>query len=95
MVGNKNINSSQILLKILKKNLKWININFGQILIFNQCLPHGNVINNEKETRWSFNCRFKGIFTPYKDKKLGEFFEPITLKRISQLGMKYKFPKIK
>ena len=31
-------------------------------------------------------------YSPYKDKKLGEFFEPNTPKRISQLGMKYKFP---
>lgn len=95
LVGKKKINSSHVLFKKLKKNLKWINIKFGQVLIFNQCLPHGNIVNNENETRWSFNCRFKGIFTPYKDKKLGEFFEPITLKKISQLGMKYKFPKTK
>ena len=31
----------------------------------------------------------------YKDKNWANFLEPITLKRISQLGMKYKFPKIK
>lgn len=95
LVGMKKINSSKLIFRKLKKKLKWININFGQVLIFNQCLPHGNIVNKEKETRWSFNCRFKGIFTPYKDKKLGEFFEPITLKKISQLGMKYKFPRTK
>ena len=26
------------------------------------------------------NCRFKAVFTPYADKQLGEFFEPITLR---------------
>ena len=36
------------------------------------------------------NIRFKGLFTPYGDKKLGEFFEPITLKPISKKGMNYK-----
>ena len=25
------------------------------------------------KTRWSINCRFKGVFTPYADKKLGNF----------------------
>ena len=28
------------------------------------------------------------------EKKLGEFFEPITLKKISEIGMKYHLPKI-
>ena len=67
----------------------------GQILLFNQCLPHGNVINRENETRWSLNCRFKSVFSPYKDKKIGEFFEPISLRKISQLAINYKLPEIK
>ena len=54
-----------------------------------------NLVNKEKETRWSMNCRFKGIFTPYGDKKLGEFFEPISLKAASKFAMKYRLPKIK
>ena len=81
--------------KKLKKDLKWIEIKYGQVLLFNQCLPHGNVVNKEKETRWSLNCRFKGVFTPYNDKKIGEFFEPISLRKISQLAIKYNLPKIK
>ena len=56
-------------------------------------LPHGNRVNFEKETRWSLNCRFKGVFTPYGDKKIGEFFEPITLRPVSKQGMNYKLPK--
>ncbi len=83
---------SDELLKSLKDKLLWIEINYGEVLIFNQNLPHGNIINSEKNTRWSFNCRFKSVFTPYKDKKLGEFFEPITLKASSKVGLKYKFP---
>ena len=47
------------------------------------------MINKESETRWSMNVRFKGIFTPYGDKKIGEFFEPINLKAASIIGMKY------
>ena len=87
-------NSSELFPKI-KNDIKWLKINYGQVLIFNQCLPHGNLVNEEKETRWSMNCRFKGIFTPYGDKKLGEFFEPISLKAASKFAMKYKLPKIK
>jgi len=81
--------------QLIKKDVKWIKINFGEVLIFNQSLPHGNRVNNESETRWSLNCRFKNTFTPYGDKKIGEFFEPITLRTISELGLKYKLPKMK
>ena len=94
ILSNKKMKSSEIIFKKIKKDLKWIKINYGQILMFNQCLPHGNVVNQEKETRWSLNCRFKGVFTPYKDKKIGEFFEPISLRRISQIAIKYNLPKI-
>ena len=88
---NKNVSSFELFKKI-KKKVVWINVKFGEILIFNQNLPHGNIVNSENETRWSFNCRFKNIFTPYGDKKIGEFFEPITLKPISQIAMNYKYP---
>jgi hypothetical protein len=40
------------------------------------------------------NCRFKSVFTPYGDKKLGEFFEPVTLRAASKMGMDYKLPEI-
>ena len=40
------------------------------------------------------NCRFKSLFSPYGDKKLGEFFEPITLKPASKIGLNYKHPLI-
>ena len=87
-------NDSEKLFQFIKKDIKWIKIKFGQLLIFNQSLPHGNRVNFEKETRWSMNCRFKSIFTPFGDKKIGEFFEPITLRKISEIGMRYKLPKI-
>ncbi len=87
--------TTEKLFKKIKKSVNWIDIKYGEVLIFNQNLPHGNVINKEKDTRWSFNCRFKSIFAPYGDKKIGEFFEPISLKPASKIGMKYKYPKIK
>ena len=49
-------------------------------------------VNRENETRWTMNCRFKGAFTPYADKKLGEFFEPITLRPATRLGLEYRLP---
>ena len=54
----------------------------------------GNTVNLEKSTRWSFNCRFKSVFSPYKDKKIGEFFTPIKLKPASIFGINYEEPSI-
>ena len=83
---------SEELFNSIKNDINWIKINYGEVLIFNQSYPHGNRINEENETRWSLNCRFKGLFTPYKDKKIGEFFEPITLRPVSKIAMNYKLP---
>ena len=58
----------------LSKNTEFIKINYGNFLFFNQSLPHGNVVNQTKETRISLNCRFKGLFTPMLKKNLVVFF---------------------
>ena len=84
--------SSEELFQAIESDVDWIEIRYGEVMIFNQNLPHGNQVNTESETRWSMNCRFKGVFTPYGDKKLGEFFEPITLRVASRNGMNYKHP---
>ena len=36
------------------------------------------------------NCRFKGLHTPYWDKKLGEYFMPITVKSTTRIGLNYE-----
>ena len=86
-------NSSEDLYQSMQKEVKWLEVKYGEVLIFDQALPHGNRVNEESETRWSMNCRFKGVFTPYGDKKIGEFFEPITLRAASRTGMAYQLPK--
>ena len=90
---DKKIKKSEDIFKKIKKDLIWLDVKYGQVVIFDQSLPHGNVVNKEKETRWSMNCRFKSVFTPYADKKIGEYYEPITLKAASKKGIKYKLPK--
>lgn len=87
--------NSEELYQSISKEVKFLEVKFGEVLVFDQGYPHGNIVNREKETRWSMNCRFKSVFTPYGDKKIGEFFEPITLRTQSQIGMEYKFPSVK
>jgi len=86
---------SEALYEQIKDEVEFINIKYGQVLIFNQGIPHGNRVNETPDTRWSMNCRFKSVFSPYGDKKLGEFFEPINLKVASKIGMDYFQPKSK
>ena len=88
----KKLSSSEEIYKLVKNKIKWLNVNYGEVLIFNQALPHGNIINNEKETRWSMNCRFKSFFSPYGDKKIGEFFHPITTRPMTTVGINFKYP---
>jgi len=92
--GQRAGSSSEELYQAIAPQVKWLKVKYGEVLIFNQALPHGNRVNTEPETRWSMNCRFKGVFTPYGDKKIGEFFEPITLRAVSQVGMRYHLPKL-
>jgi sporadic carbohydrate cluster 2OG-Fe(II) oxygenase len=90
--SKKNKSNTDQIFNSIKKDLTWINIKYGQILIFNQSLPHGNIVNKENETRISLNCRFKSLFSPYGDKKLGEFFEPIIIRPATKIGIDYKDP---
>jgi sporadic carbohydrate cluster 2OG-Fe(II) oxygenase len=92
-LGSPGVNSES-LFELIKDKVIWIEINREQVLIFDQTLPHGNRVNDETETRWSLNCRFKSVFTPYGDKKIGEFFQPITLRAASRRGMDYSLPEI-
>ena len=92
IMQKKKYSSSEDIFKLVKNKVRWLNVNYGQFLIFNQALPHGNIVNIEKETRWSMKCRFKNFFSPYGDKKVGEFFLPITTRAISEIGMNFEYP---
>lgn len=78
----------------VKKDLIWLDIPYGKVLIFCPNFLHGNVLNEEATTRWSMNCRFTGLFTPYDsaEKSLGSFYLPITVRPVTRVGMSYKQP---
>lgn len=84
--------SSEDLYQVIKNDVTFLNVPYGSILLFSQNVMHGNRVNVEKETRWSMNCRFKSILTPYQGKKMGEFFEPITIRPLTRLGLDYRLP---
>lgn len=88
----KNFKTAEELYQAVAKDSPFMELKYGEALIFTQNIMHGNRVNVEKETRWSSNCRFKSALSPYADKKLGEFFEPITLRPTTRFGLRYHLP---
>ncbi len=84
--------SSEDLYRAIEPHVKFVDISYGKVIVFNHNLMHGNRVNREPETRWSMNCRFKSLFSPYADKRLGEFFEPITIRPATRIGMSHRLP---
>lgn len=86
------VGSSEEMFKRIESKVVFVPIHYGEVMVFNPNLPHGNVVNLEATTRWSINCRFKALWTPYCRKELGEHFEPITMRAASRIGLDYRFP---
>ena len=84
--------NAEAIFEAAKDKVTFPDVRYGQALIFSQTLMHGNRINREPESRWSLNCRFKSLLSPYADKKIGEFFTPITLRPATRLGIDYRMP---
>ena len=81
-----------------KKKVKFLSIKKKQFLLFSPNLLHGNVINKEKITRISMNCRFKNLFSPINNnkkhfgKRLGYFYRPLKIKPVTQFSLDFKIP---
>jgi sporadic carbohydrate cluster 2OG-Fe(II) oxygenase len=84
--------------KIYKSKMKWIKLKKGEAMLFSPNCLHGNVVNQEKNTRWSFNIRYKNLYSPYpkvkNEKKIGTFYKPISIKAISKFNLTHNFDEI-
>ena len=76
----------------VEPDLVWPDVPYGQVLLFTPTVMHGGRVNKEQTTRWSINIRFKGLFTPYAGKRLGEYFDPITIRGATRVGMQFEYP---
>ena len=97
--SKKNITFQEIMKKN-KKLMKWINIKYGEAIIFSPNCLHGNTINSEETTRWSFNIRYKNLFSPYasnfnNEKKIGTFYNFLKPKIITKFNLNYSFDDFK
>jgi sporadic carbohydrate cluster 2OG-Fe(II) oxygenase len=79
----------QVVSDTIINNSTFIDMKFGECLLFNQNQFHGNIENKTSETRFSMNCRFKSLFSPYRDKLFGEFFSPVELRPMTKIGLDF------
>lgn len=86
------VGGTESLYQAVEPELKWLEVPYGKVVLFTPTVMHGNRINQESTSRWSMNIRFKGLFTPYSDKRLGEYFAPIAVRAASTIGMKFTMP---
>jgi len=77
-----------------KDKVEFLDIPYGSFVIFTPTLMHGNRVNVEDTARWSLNLRFKSAFSPYMDKRIGEYYEPITLRPTTRFGLNFEFPNV-
>lgn len=81
--------TSDDLYQAVKDDAIELNVPYGHGVIFSHSILHGNRMNEEHETRWSFNIRFKSLLSPYSDKMLGETFMPIQCRAVTQIGYEF------
>jgi sporadic carbohydrate cluster 2OG-Fe(II) oxygenase len=62
---------------------------YGKVLIFDSNCLHGNILNETKTVRWSINCRFTGLLTPFTnpERRLGTYYLPITTRAATKMGL--------
>lgn len=84
--------SAEELWEAVKSEAIFLTVPRGSFLLFSQTQMHGNRLNEESTTRWSMNCRFKSLLSPYADKRVGEFFDPVIIRPATRIGMEYVLP---
>lgn len=79
-----NMQSLQEATEALQKSFHYLNLKAGEALVFWHHIPHGNKVNQSQHSHWSINFRVKNVFTPYKEKGLGDYFQPYKLSRFNE-----------
>ena len=80
--------------KIKFKKEDFVNIKFGQILLFNPSVIHGNTKNKTKSSRISLNVRLKSLFSPdalkdQSDRKIGTYYKILNLHENTKFSLHF------
>ncbi len=78
-----------------EEEFQFLDVAYGEGIIFTPTCLHGNIINETDSTRISLNCRYKNIFSPYakneeNEKKVGSFYKIISPKAATIIGLSNK-----
>ncbi|MAH99380.1 MAG: hypothetical protein CMA12_08630 [Euryarchaeota archaeon] len=86
------IDKDKIIKKIPINKNDFVNLDFGEILIFNPTLLHGNLINKTNHTRVSLNIRFKSLFAPEPknnpDRRYGSYYKDFLISENSNFALR-------
>ncbi len=63
-----------------------VEVPYGSALFFWTALLHGSHVNQENETRWTLNMRYKNLFSPNGDKEPFEFFKIFQLSPLTAMA---------
>jgi len=74
--------------KFSKKNALNPNVKFGEYVIFWTKCFHYIPVNQETDTRWALNFRYKNTFSPYSKKGYLDYYEPISYSKITEMALK-------
>jgi len=77
-----------------REKATFLKLSPGDAVLFSSTLFHGNTLNITKHTRVSFNCRFKGLFSPEftdfpTERNTGSFYKPFKMSPATKIGMAY------
>ena len=90
--NNNEINFTDIEKKLKKNN--FLNTKFGEFILFNPALLHGNVENKTTSTRVSLNIRLKSMFSPEPsnrnpDRRFGTYYEVLKISDNTKFALDY------
>ena len=81
----------QEIFKKFKDKFIWLDVPYGKQVFFCSNFFHGNTINNEDSTRWSFNIRYVNLLKSLvsEEKSIFNFYKPVSLKPSTELAVQF------
>ena len=90
--ANESLGMKNLFIKY-QKYANFLQLDYGECLIFSPTLFHGNVLNQTPTTRVSINCRFKNLFSHEAkngERRLGSFYRVLKLSPLTKIGLSYR-----
>lgn len=72
-----------------QSDFKTVEVEYGQVLVFNSNCLHGNQLNTTSVSRWSLNCRLVSLLAPATtpERRLGAYYTPIMVRPATRMGL--------